>query len=108
MLVLLDHSAPAPLRYALKGHVVLEAVERGWERLVNGALLEAAETAGYEVFVTADKNICYQQNLAGRKIAIVALGNAQWPVLRRYVERVVAAVDAATSGSYVEVEIPFE
>lgn len=77
MLILLDHSTPAPLRYALKGHVVVEAVERGWERLVNAALLEAAETAGFEVFVTADKNIRYRQNLAGRKIAIITLGNAQ-------------------------------
>lgn len=108
MLILLDHSTPAPLRYSLKGHVVVEAVERGWERLVNGALPEAAETAGFEVFVTADKNIRYQQNLAVRKIAIVTLGNAQWPVLRRYVERVLAAVDAAVPGSYAEVEIPFE
>jgi len=107
MLILLDHSTPTPLRYALKGHVVVEAVERGWERLVNGALLDAAEAAGFEVFVTADKNIRYQQNSAGRKIAIVTLGNAQWPVLRRYVERVVAAVDAAVPGSYAEVEIPF-
>jgi hypothetical protein len=108
MLVLLDHSTPAPLRYALKSHVVVEAVERGWERLVNGALLEAGETAGFEVFVTADKNIRHQQNLAGRRIAIVTLGNAQWPVLRRYVERVVAAVDGAVPGSYAEVEIPFQ
>ena len=107
MLVLFDHSTPAPLRYALKGHVVTEAVERGWERLVNGALLDAAEAAGFELFVTADKNIQYQQNLMGRKISIVVLGNAQWPVLRRYVERVVAAVEAATPGSFTEVEIPF-
>jgi len=55
MLILLDHSAPAPLRYLLKGHVVVEAVERGWERLANGALLDAAEAAGFEVFLTADK-----------------------------------------------------
>ena len=77
MLILLDHSTPAPLRYSLKGHVVVEAVERGSERRVNGASLEAAEAAGFEVFVTADKNIRYQQNLAGRKIAVVTLGNAQ-------------------------------
>ena len=74
MLILSDHSTLAPLRYALKGHVMVEAVERGWERLVNGALREAAETAGFEVFVTADKNMRYQQNLAGRKIAIVTPG----------------------------------
>jgi hypothetical protein len=108
MLILFDHSTPAPLRYALKGHVVVEAVERGWERLANGALLDAAEAAGFELFVTADKNLRYQQNLASRKIAIVVLGNAQWPVLRRYAGRVLAAVDAATPGSYVEVEVPFQ
>jgi hypothetical protein len=63
MLILLDHSTPAPLRYALNGHVVVEAVERGWERLANGALLDAAEAAGFELFVTADRNIRYHQKL---------------------------------------------
>jgi hypothetical protein len=108
MLILFDHSTPAPLRYALKGNVIVEAVERGWERLVNGDLLNAAEEAGFELLVTADKNMRYQQNLTGRKISIVVLGNAQWPVLRRYVERVVSAVNAAMPGSYTEVEIPFQ
>ena len=106
MLVLFGHSAPAPLRDALKDHVVVEAVERGWERLGNGALLDAAEAAGFEIFVTADKNMRYQQNLAGRTIAVVVLGNAQWPILRRYVDRVVVALNAAKPGSYSEVEIP--
>jgi hypothetical protein len=107
MLILLDHSTPAPLRDTLKGHEVVEAVERGWEKLANGDLLDAAEAAGFELFVTADKNIRYQQNLTSRKISIVVLGNAQWPVLRRYVERVVTAVSAATPGTYTEVDIPF-
>jgi hypothetical protein len=106
VLVLFDHSVPAPLRYALKDHVVVEAVERGWEALGNGALLDAAEAAGFEVFVTADKNIRFQQNLALRKVAVVVLGNAQWPVLCRYVDRVVATLGGAP-GSYAEVEIPF-
>jgi hypothetical protein len=108
MLILFDHSTPAPLRYALKGHVVVEAIERGWERLANGALLDAAEAAGFDLLVTADKNLRYQQNLTGRKISIIVLGNAQWPVLRRCVERVVAAVNAATPGSLTKVEIPYE
>jgi hypothetical protein len=108
MLILFDHSTPAPLRNALKGHVILEAIERGWDRLANGALLEAAEAAGFDLLVTADKNLHYQQNLTGRKISIVVLGDAQWPVLRRYVDRVVAAVNAATPGSVAEVEIPFQ
>lgn len=73
---------------------------------MDGVLLDAAEAAGFELFVTADKNIRYQQNLTGRKIAIVVLGNAQWPILRRHVERVVAAVNAATPGSYAEVDVP--
>lgn len=73
---------------------------------MNGVLLDAAEAAGFELFVTADKNIRYQQNLTGRKIAIVVLGNAQWPILRRHVERGVAAVNAATPGSYAEVDVP--
>lgn len=107
MLILFDHSTPAPLRYALKDHVVVEAIERGWDRLANGDLLDAAEAAGFELMVTADKNMRYQQNLTGRKISIVALGNAQWPVLRQHLERVVLAVNAATPGSVVEVEIPF-
>jgi hypothetical protein len=106
MLVLFDHSTPAPLRDALKAHTVVEAVERGWDRLENGALLDAAEAAAFEILVTADKNMRHQQNLTSRKIAIVVLGNAQWPVLRRHVDRVVTALNAATPGSYTEVEIP--
>ena len=108
MLVLFDHSTPAPLRGHLKGHSVTEARERGWDRLVNGDLLDAADAAGFEVFVTADKNLRYQQNLTRRHLAIVVIGNAQWRVLRLYVDRVVAAVDAAAAGSYTEVAIPFE
>ncbi len=86
----------------------MEALERGWEGFVNGDVLDAAESAGFELLLTADNNLRYQQNLTGRKIAIVVLGNAQWPVLRRHAEKVVAAVDAATPGSYVEVDIPFQ
>ena len=74
--------------------------------LKNGNLLQAAEEAGFEVLVTPDKNIRYQQNLKNYKIAIVVLSKPQWPVLRNHVDRVVAAVNAATRGSYCEVEIP--
>jgi hypothetical protein len=62
MLILFDHSTPAPLRTYLKEHAVTEARDRGWDRLSNGDLLDAAEAAGFEVLVTADKNIRYQQN----------------------------------------------
>jgi hypothetical protein len=73
---LFDHSTPAPLRHHLEGHEVKEAVELGWDKLSNGELPAEAEQAGFEVLVTADKNIRYQQNLTGRKIAIVVIGNA--------------------------------
>ena len=66
-----------------------------------------AEAAGFEVFLTADKNLRYQQNLTGRKIAIFVIGNAQWRILRLYVDRVLV-VDAAILGSYKEVDIPYE
>jgi len=107
MLVLFDSGTPAPLRSALKGHVIVEAIERGWGKLANGELIAIAEASGFEVLVTTDKGMRYQQHLEGRKIAFVVIGNQQWPNLRRYVERVVAAVDAATPGSFTEVEIPF-
>ncbi len=79
---------------------------RGWDRLANGALLDAAEAEGFDLFITADKNLRYQQNLSRRKIAIVLLGNARWPILRHYVDR--EAVNAATPGSFTEVRIAFE
>ena len=71
MLILFDNGTPAPLRYALEGHVVVEAIERGWDRLVNGELIAVAEAAGFELLLTTDKNIRYQQDLTGRKIAFV-------------------------------------
>jgi hypothetical protein len=76
------------------------------DKLKNGNSLRAAAEAGFEVLVTPDKNIRYQQNLENYTIAIVVLGNPQWPVLRPHVDRVVAAVNAAKPGTYCEVEIP--
>ena len=73
--MLFDNGTPAPLRYALKGHIVVEAMERGWDRFVNGELIAVAESAGFEVLLTTDKNMRYQQNLTGRKIAFVVVGN---------------------------------
>ncbi len=108
MLILFDNGVPAPLRYALKGHTIVEAIERGWDRLVNGELIAAAEAEGFEVLLTTDKNMRYQQGLTGRKIAFAVLGNRQWPTLCRHVENVLVAVNAATPGSYSEVEIPFQ
>jgi hypothetical protein len=106
MLVLLDQGTPVPIRPFLREHKVETAAQRGWDKLKNGDLLRAAEEAGFEVLVTPDKNIRYQQNLENYTIAIVVLGNPQWPVLHHHVDRVVEAVNAAKPGTYCEVEIP--
>src|SRR5580658_6943435 len=106
MLVLFDYSTPRTLaKYLLPHHTITEARARGWGELENGALLDAAEKAGFEVFVTADKNLSYQQNLSGRKIAIVVLGKGRWSLMKPHVPQIVAAIDAARPGSYTEVEI---
>jgi hypothetical protein len=108
MLVLFDQGAPVPIRPYLQGHTVRTAFQQGWDKPKNGELLMAAEQAGFDLFLTIDKNIRYQQNLAHRRIAIVVLGQQQWPLLRPHIQRVVDAVDAATPGSFAEVEIPYE
>jgi predicted nuclease of predicted toxin-antitoxin system len=105
MRILFDHSTPAPLRKYLTRHSVTTAKDRGWDRLNNGDLLAKAEKAGFDVLVTADKSMRYQQNLRGRRIALVVLGTPQWPVVRLHTREIAAAVNAAASGSYVEIAL---
>lgn len=107
MRVLFDNGTPRGLAAFLIGHTVEEARLHGWEELSNGDLLQAAEAAGFEVLVTTDKNIRHQQNLKDRKIALVVLGNSQWPMVKIVAASIAAVVDAAQAGSYVEVEVPF-
>src|SRR5262245_16477815 len=108
MLILFDHGTPRSIARFLHGHTVVEAVARGWDRLDNGALLNVAEEAGFDLLLSTDKNIRYQQNLQGRRIALVVLGNSQRPAVHRHIDRVIAAVNGATPGSYMEVEIPYD
>jgi len=107
MLILFDHSTPAPLSSFLSGHTVTTARDRGWDRLSNGDILAAAEAAGFDVLLTADNSIKYQQNLSRRRIALVVLSSPQWPRVRLEVVRIAAAVSAAVPGSYFEVDIPY-
>jgi hypothetical protein len=107
MLILFDHVTPAGIARFLRGHIVTKARDLGWDRLSNGELLAKAEQAGFEVFVTGDKNMRYQQNLTGRRIAIVVLSAPNWPIVKLRLEEIAAAVNAAMPGSYVEVHIPY-
>ena len=106
MLIVFDQATPVPIRPYLEGHTVRTAAQQGWDKLRNGDLLTAAEKAGFDILLTTDKNIRFQQNLAGRKIAVVVLGQQQWPRLRPHIQRVIEAVNAATPGSFAEVDIP--
>jgi predicted nuclease of predicted toxin-antitoxin system len=103
--VLFDEGTPVPLRQALVKHIVETAQERGWSGLKNGELIAAAEAAGFEVFVTTDQNLKYQQNLGARKLAVVVLRTTSWPRIQRSVAAVVAAIGAAAQGSYTEVAV---
>jgi len=104
--VLLDQNAPRGLRQVLTGHDVRTALQMGWDELENGDLIEAAERDGFDVMVTADQNIKYQQRLSHRRIALIVLETNKWPVVRASLGRVMHAVDSAVSGSYQA--IPFD
>ena len=106
MRILFDHNTPQPLRLHLVGHDVDTAEERGWAALSNGALLEQAEEAGYEVVITADKGIPYQQNMGRRSLALVVLGANRWPLVEPRIEEIRAALEEIQPGEVREVSIP--
>jgi hypothetical protein len=104
VLILFDHGTPKGLAGALSGHAVHTAQARGWDTLGNGALLNAAEEAGFELLLTTDRRIRYQQNLRVWRIALVVLaGSTSGPASASHADRIAAVVAAATPGSYSEV-----
>jgi hypothetical protein len=108
MRILFDNGTPRGVASALPGHTVEEARSHGWDTLRNGELLDAAEAAGFDVFLTTDRNIRYQQNLTGRKIAIVVLAKGRCRHIKNRLPAIATAVAAATPGSFAEVEIPVD
>jgi len=108
MRILFDNGIPRGVASALVGHDIEEARSRGWDTLRNGDLLTAAEAAGFDVFLTTDRNIRDQQNLTGRTIAIVVLSKGRWRLIRRRLPEILAVVAKATPGSFAEVEIPVD
>jgi hypothetical protein len=106
MRILFDQGTPVPIARFLKEHVVRTALEEGWDRLRNGDLLRVCEQAGFDVLLTTDNSIAYQQNLIGRRIAIIVLSRNRWRLVQRTIPRIVAAINAAGPGSYTIIEVP--
>jgi hypothetical protein len=102
--VLFDNNLPAPFRYRLTSHEVHTAREMGWHELKNGDLLHNAEGSGFDVLVTGDKNLSYQQSLEGLRIALIVLSTINWKVLRQNPAPVAAAVNRAKPGSFQHLE----
>ena len=105
MKVLFDANTPVPLARSLRGHEVTCAEELGWQGLENGALLDAAEQAGFDVLVTCDQNVGYQQNFEDRRLAIAILSTNHWPSLRPVAARIATAVDFVQRGQVVRIDI---
>ena len=105
MKLLFDQGTPAPLRGYLQEHTVDTLAEKGWSDKDNGELLDLAERDGYEVFVTTDQNLRYQQNLAGRAVRIVVLLGTAWPDVRLRVREISKAISLVGPGEVSEVSI---
>jgi len=105
MKILFDQGTPVPLRQYLTSHVVDTAFERGWSALHNGALLDVAEQAGYELLITTDQNLRYQQRLTDRQLALIVLLSTSWPRIQLRVDTIQEAIANSIPGGYQEIPI---
>ena len=105
MKILFDQGTPVPLRQHLTDHSVDTASERGWSDLDNGDLIVKAEQEGYQVFVTTDQSMRYQQNLAVGRLAIVVLLSTAWPNIRHRIEEIRTALIEIQPGELKEIPI---
>ena len=106
MRILLDQGTPSPLGQVLFGHEVTTAYQQGLAELTNGELLSSAEAAGFDLLITTDQNLRYQQNLEHRKVAILVLLTTSWPRIRNHVEVINDAIENCVAGTYIEVSVP--
>jgi hypothetical protein len=101
MKILLDHNTPLGVRRILANHDAHRAAQMGWATLSNTNLFDAAERAGFEIFITCDQNIAFQQNLSIRRIAIVVLMTNRWNDIRAQPQTVQHAVNNAMPGTVI-------
>ena len=106
MRVLFDQGTPVAISDALQHHSVRTANTQGWSTLTNGELLRVAEQAGFEVLLTTDTSLPHQQNMRGRKLAVVILTKNRWALIEPRIKEIVAVVDSAKPGTCSVVDIP--
>src|SRR5260221_13314499 len=106
MKILLDECVPLKVPDALPNQEVTTAQRMGWSGISNGDLLDKAERDGFQVFILADKNLRYQQNLSNRRIAILELWTNHRPTLKKHFPETRAAVEKLSPGEYFIFEIP--
>jgi hypothetical protein len=106
MKILFDQGTPVPLRRYLTSHIVKTAYEENWSDLSNGNLLNAAEKSSYDLLITTDQNLRYQQNLQTRQIAILVLLSTSWPKIQRCIDNIIHSLQDIHPGSYTEIKIP--
>jgi len=102
--LLLDENIPHKLRAHLSSHETITVAYMGWGGLKNGELLKAADDAGFEVFVTGDRSLEYEQNVTGLKLAVVSLSAHNWPIIKNHLAKIAAAIDGVQAGSFSRVE----
>lgn len=100
--ILLDESVPRPVVRAFPAGTAITVDRMGWKGIRNGALLREAEAHGFAVLITSDKNMRYQNSLAGRALAVVVLPYTNWPKLRNMLPAIATAVEAAQPGAFTE------
>jgi hypothetical protein len=105
MRILFDQGTLVPLRQHLTSHLVDTVFERGWSTLRNGELLDVAEHERYDLLITTDQNLHYQQHLAARVLAIIVLLSTSWPRIQRRIEAIQTAVERVVPGEYEEIAI---
>ena len=105
MRILCDHRTPWPLRNYLSEPAVDTAFARGWSEFSNGKLLDHAEKEGFQVLITTDQNMQYEQNLSHRRMAIVVLLSNRWPSVRLRTDEIRAVLDDVKPGELKEVPI---
>ena len=105
MKILFDQGVPVPLRRHLSDHSVDTTYEQGWSDVANGYLLTLAEQNGFELLITTDQNLRYQQNLSNRKLAILVLMSTSWPRIQSKISVIQQTVSKMSLGEYQEITI---